>query len=284
MPPLSCSSSRSSSDRMQEVALVLELSLGVRASSCSAHRTVSSTRCSRSTSALVGVGGVEVRLVDGCDAARTRCPRHPSASTTTGRTHTSRLDTRVLRGEQDRVAVLVDVGLTDLVVALPGRDPPLDVGRIAGEVGAWLSATDRPWHSGHLSSRLQVVRTRRASTGRRSATARPRARSPRRPRARSTGPTDGSSRAPAPRRGSSRARPTTSARTSQPRRSRRSGEIANVSGCPRVAKSSAASFCGSSAIVHPTLVVLRRRLRTSPVVSSRTMPTMAKSESSACAA
>src|SRR4051794_41056589 len=111
MPPLSCSSSRSSSDFMRK-----------------SLSSWSWRRFSGSSSAitllplhepLVGFGGMEVRLV-------AVAPQREHDAGGTQRQHDDGQDPheeahpRVLRTEQDRLAVGVDVGLADLRVALAG--------------------------------------------------------------------------------------------------------------------------------------------------------------------
>ena len=196
-----------------------------------------------------------------CGSSRLRrsantMPVAPSASTTTGRTHTSRLDARVLGREQDRLAVACRrrPGGSS-VVALARRDATLDVGADRARRRRLAVGHRETLALRALQLGLELVR----AVGRRLRAARPAARPrarPRRPRrARSTGPSGGSPGVLGPRRGSARAPSATSDRTSRAA-TIPLGEIAYVSGCPRVPKSSAATEPGSSAIVHVDAVLL----------------------------
>ena len=224
-----------------------------------------------------------------CGSSRLRrsantMPVAPSASTTTGRIHTSRLTPESCGAEQDRLAVRCRCRPGGSASSLcPAAIRRLMSARIARDVGAWLSATERPWHSGHLSCGLEVVGTRRvdwsplghSTTASAITTTTPSAiHGPHSP--------DHSERS-APRRGTSRARPTTSARTSPPRPRRRARSRRSRVG-PRRRSRARRSFCGSSATVHPTSLSLHVGCARRRSVSSRTMPTIAKSGSSLCAA
>ena len=132
---------------------------------------------------------------------------------------------------------------------------------------------------------LELVRPRRGATARRSATARPRARRPRRHASAIHGPTAGSSRCP--RRGEERLElgRRSSGRTSPPTTTPL-GEMANVSGCPRVREVERGLRRRDRArSSSPMPLSFDVRLR-SPSCSraSRTMPTITKSGSSACSA
>src|SRR3954447_16942878 len=273
MPPLSRSSSRSSSDRIRKS----------RSSSSSRRRSGSS--CSAIGTRplhqpLVGVGGVQVRFLAvppqrEHDASRPECEHDDRQDP-----H-EQADAGVLGREEDRVPVPVDVRLADLLVALPRGDPPLDVGP-DGARRRRLAVGDREALALRtLELRLELVRPCRRRLlavrpqhdcqrdGHDDTQRDPRAPAAHHPDARAAARNDSSS--------VDDIGPYFAAATRPP------GEMAYVSGCPRVAKSSAATFSGSSAMVQPTWFFFTYA-RTSPVVSSRTMPTITKSDSSLCAA
>src|SRR5438874_4376760 len=198
---------------------------------------------------LVGIGRVEVRFVavaaEREDDATGAEHEHHDRQDPDEQTHT-----RILRAEEDRLAVAVDVRLADLGVALASGDAPLDVGADRTR-GRRLAVGDRePLALGALELGLQIVST----CGRRLCAVRPKHHREGDRHHHAQGdpwpppPDHPDARAAARKFSRSEADmgPYFAATTSP------LGEIAYVSGWPRVAKSSAAAFSGSSAIVQST--------------------------------